>query len=298
MKKLYEENPMSLGVVRTNLMMSVCAFALACSADVQGPPKPGGSGPGSGGSDASGGTGFGSGGTGFGSGGTGFGTGGSFTTGGGFGTGGSGGDVGAGGSTGGSGGTGVVLCAPAGVEKALPVIVDDNFSPGGHFAGPMFPAEVNPNPNVTGIVHAACDTRPDNPAGKFGLCHNWSFQALMVGDMGAFGGAFWQAPAGPPNWGEYPGIKIAAGATAVKFMAWSDTEGQVIEFSAGKIAGLCSDTVSAAAMVTLTTTPTEYTVDLTAQIYPNGVIGGFVWTAQVATVDEMVSFYVDDIRWE
>jgi hypothetical protein len=289
---------MSLGVVRTSLMMSVCALGLACSADVQGPPKPGGGGPSSGGSNSSGGTGFGAGGTGFGSGGTGFGTGGIGTGGSTFGTGGSGGDPGAGGATGGSGGTGVVLCAPGGVEKALPVIVDDNFSPGGHFAGPMFPAEVDPNPNVLGITRVDCAARPENPAGHVGLCHHFTFQAQMVGEMGAFGGVFWQAPSGPPNWGDFPGIKIAAGATAVKFMAWSDTEGQVIEFSAGKVAGLCSDTVSVAAMVTLTTTPTEYTIDLTSQIYPNGVIGGFVWTAQVATVDEIASVYVDDIRWE
>jgi hypothetical protein len=33
------------------------------------------------------------------------------------------------------------------------------------------------------------------------------------------------------------------------------------------------------------------------QTYPNGIIGGFVWSTAVTTTEEMVTFYVDEIQW-
>jgi hypothetical protein len=46
--------------------------------------------------------------------------------------------------------------------------------------------------------------------------------------------------------------------------------------------------------VTLNTTPTEYSIDLSAASYGR-VVGGFSWAADMSTVP--VTFNVDDIRW-
>lgn len=211
----------------------------------------------------------------------------------------SGGSVGSAGTTasGGQGGTGVVVptvCpAPVGPQAALPLVVTANFIPSGYFAGPAV--------NTAGIVAAACDNRP--PAHTVGACSKFTFQASMLEGNGAYGGVFWQF--GANNWGTGPGKSVAAGATKVTFKAWSaGAGGEQVEFSAGGLgdaASLCKDTVNLGIgggnMVTLTTTPTQYTVDLKGQTYATGIIGGFVWSTAVTSVAQVVSFYVDEIQW-
>lgn len=268
--------------------------------------SPGGGAPSTAGTGTSG-TGAGSGGTA--TGGSGSGSGGS--SGGAAGTGGSGsggaGKAGSGGTSsggsagttasGGQGGTGVVVptvCpAPVGPQAALPLVVTANFIPSGYFAGPAV--------NTAGIVAAACDNRP--PAHTVGACSKFTFQASMLEGNGAYGGVFWQF--GANNWGTGPGKSVAAGATKVTFKAWSaGAGGEQVEFSAGGLgdaASLCKDTVNLGIgggnMVTLTTTPTQYTVDLKGQTYATGIIGGFVWSTAVTSVAQVVSFYVDEIQW-
>lgn len=273
----------------------LAASFLACSGESTEPTRPANSGSGgsSAGSSAAGGTSMG----GTGTAGTSFGTGGSAgttTTGGAAGT--------TAGGTGGSGGTTTVNpCKAAGIEKALPMAVDDAFIPSGYFAGPL--QGMDPEPNIMGIVEAACDVTPE-PATSVGTCHKFTFQAALLteGDEmnppGAYGGVFWQAPAN--NWGEGPGIKVAAGATKVTFRAWSPDENTVVSFNAGGISGVCSDNVqlgSTGTQITLGTEPMEYEVTLAGQTYPDGVIGGFVWSAEVLDTDTVVTFYVDDIQW-
>lgn len=196
----------------------------------------------------------------------------------------------AGTATAGTGGTAPAVCPmPGNTEMPLPLTVSGNFIPSGYFAGPAV--------NTAGILAAACEARPDGHA--IGECYKFTFQASMVEGTGAYGGVFWQNTAN--NWGTGPGTKVAAGATKVNFKAWGAVGGETVTFSAGGITGLCSDGVNlgtgGGTQAVLTTTPTAYSVDLAGQTYPNGIIGGFVWSTAVTTIEESVSFYVDEIQW-
>lgn len=200
-------------------------------------------------------------------------------------------------ASGGQGGTGVVVptvCpAPVGPQAALPLVVTANFIPSGYFAGPAV--------NTAGILAAACENRP--AAHTVGACSKFTFQASMLEGNGAYGGVFWQF--GANNWGTGPGKSVAAGATKVTFKAWSaGAGGEQVEFSAGGLgdaASLCKDSINLGIgggnKVTLTTSPTQYTVDLKGQTYATGIIGGFVWSVAVTSVAQVVSFYVDEIQW-
>ncbi len=281
---------MSLCMIKTGFAICMCVSVLACSSAVEESKKPpkassGGSSTGGNSPVATAGTGFGqSGSAPFSDGGTGFGQGG-------------GGGAATAGTGTGTGGTGIVvaMCGkPQGAEAPLPLAITPNFIPSGYFAGPAT--------NTTGIVEGVCEARPE--AHTVGACFKYTFQAATLEGEGAYGGVFWQY--GANNWGVAPGMKVAPGATKVTFKAWSASEagGEIVQFSAGGIGSVtstCADTVSlgldGGTSVTLTTTPTEYTIDLGGQTYPNGVIGGFVWSTAVTSVDEVVSFYVDEIQW-
>jgi hypothetical protein len=196
----------------------------------------------------------------------------------------------------GSSGAPAMCPAPQGVEAPLPLIVSPNFIPSGYFAGP--------EANLKGIKEGMCEARPADH--KIGKCYKYTFQATALdpASEGAYGGVFWQY--GANNWGSAPGMKVVPGATKVTFKAWSASAegGEAVKFSAGGIgtaATLCADGVnlgtSGGTTVTLTTTPTEYSIDLTGQTYQQGIIGGFVWSAAVTSLDDVVSFYVDEIQW-
>jgi hypothetical protein len=198
-------------------------------------------------------------------------------------------------------------CAPTGQPVPLPLVVDDHFVLSGYFAGPdaVTAANLPPAPAPGAIVAGVCDPRPENPAGHFGDCHRFTFHALATaGDPpSAFGGIFWQGPA--DNWGTLPGIAVAPGASAVRFRAWGVVGGEVVSFNAGGIDDpnlACRDSVdrggpASNVALTLTTTPTDYTIPLTGETYENGVLGAFNWVVAVTSTDEEVSFFVDDIRW-
>lgn len=183
-----------------------------------------------------------------------------------------------------------------GAQAPLPLVVSTNFVPSGYFAGP--------EANLAGIKEGPCESRPaEHTVGK---CYKYTFQASVLDELsgGAFAGVYWQY--GANNWGSAPGMKVAPGATKVTFKAWSASAdgGEAVQFSAGGISSPttpCSDKVSlgtsGGTTVTLTLEPTEYSIDLTGQTYDSGIIGGFVWTAPVTSVDQLVSFYVDEIQW-
>jgi hypothetical protein len=183
--------------------------------------------------------------------------------------------------------------------------VDDHFIASGYFAGPdlINDAGTLTMPNIAGIKEAACETRPDNPAGHKGKCHKWSFQASYVGTTtpgAAWAGVFWQAPVN--NWGTAPGVMVAPGATKLKLRAWGAVGGESLSFSVGGIGGsMCSDDIQlgqqGGTKVTLTTTPTEYEVPFNGQLYTRSVIGGFVWSVAATTTTAVTTFYVDDIHW-
>lgn len=155
-----------------------------------------------------------------------------------------------------------------------------------------------------GIKEGVCESRPAEHT--IGKCYKYTFQASELDEVsgGAYGGVYWQY--GANNWGTSPGMKVAPGATKVTFKAWSASAegGEAVQFSAGGISSPmnpCSDKLnlgtSGGTTVTLTPEPTEYSIDLTGQTYESGVIGGFVWTAPVTSVEQVVSFYVDEIQW-
>jgi hypothetical protein len=215
--------------------------------------------------------------------------------------GGAAGGVGTGSGTGGAGGgmagtdggANLSFCPGTGTELPLPLVVDDNFVPSGYFA--------DTQANVFGIKATPCAARPVNPAGHVGTCHAFQFQAAETSplDGTAFGGLVWQAP--HDNWGNLPGIKVQAGATRVKFRAWATTGSATVTFSAGGTIGTCSDDVQfsrkGAITIALSTTATEYEINLQGQAYPHGIIGGFLWFANVTSTNQVVSFAVDDIEW-
>ncbi|MCA9514386.1 MAG: hypothetical protein KC635_05545, partial [Myxococcales bacterium] len=161
-------------------------------------------------------------------------------------------------------------CAPE-TGVALPFALDDYYGPSGFFPE----GEAN---NVDATV--ACPMRAGDQAG---LCHGFTWTP----GSGGFAGVWWQNPDG--NWGDGPGLLIAEGATKVTFWAWGATGGEVVKF----LAGYPSDGFERdSGEITLTTTPTEYSVNLIGADYTD-VAGGFGWV----TAAGGVTFYVDDITW-
>ncbi len=214
------------------------------------------------------------------------------------GSGGTGGGTSAGGdiATGGSASVPLVCSMPQGAQSPLPLVVTSHFAPSGYFGGP--------ETSIKGIVEGTCANRP--AAHTVGKCFKYTFQAsaLDATTEGAYGGVFWQY--GANNWGNAPGMRVAPGATKVTFKAWSASAegGEKVQFNAGGIGSPdkpCADGVNlgtaGGTLATLTTTPTEYSVDLLGQTYDSGIIGGFVWSAAVTSVDQVVSFYIDEIQW-
>ncbi len=203
-------------------------------------------------------------------------------------------------STGTAGTAAADPCMPIDSQKMLPLAVDGPFVPGGYFFDPAFPE------NANGIIHATCDSRSTDTT-HYGSCHKWSFTPMTLGldpttnTMITYGGVFWLAGSAT-NWGTGPGVNVAPGAQTVKFSAWGASGGEVVTFSVGGVTGTaCLDTVNFGTMgalkVTLTTTPTDYVINLAGQTYPDGVIGGFSWSTENPSTTVPVVFNVDDIRW-
>jgi len=295
---------MSSRTIVLGLLVGLSAAAIGCGADATSPGTPrigasGGSGNSASSTAGTGNTGTGN--TGNVAGTVDTGTAGSVSATGGTGDVGSGGSLPVAGTDSGTAGTSTAdPCLPIDTPKALPMAVDGPFIPGGYFFDPQFPQ------NANGIIHAACDTRPD-AAMHYGSCHKWSFTPMMLGldpttnMMVTYGGVFWLAGSAT-NWGTQAGVNVAPGAQTVKFKAWGASGGEVVTFSVGGVVGTsCLDNVSFGTMgalkVTLTTTPTDYVINLAGQTYPKGVIGGFSWSTENTSTTVPVVFNVDDIRW-
>jgi hypothetical protein len=279
--------PMNVARLRSPvyaLCLSILAVAAACgTADV--PPKPKATGTGTGGTADT----TGAGGSSAGSSATG-GTGGmASSAGGGAGTifSGSGGSGGVGGAgVGGAGGSAVL--EPA---TPLPLVVDTFYAASGYMGDGATPGAV---------VAGACTMRAP---GNIGNCSKFTYTPIAASLMG-WGGVYWQAPAN--NWGMMPGKHIEAGATKVTFYAAGAKGGEVVSFVVGGI-GMGADPYqdpSKKELVNqvLTTTMTQYTIDLTGFTYVS-IIGGFGWTIAATQVDAgaydptPVSIYIDGIQW-
>jgi hypothetical protein len=190
--------------------------------------------------------------------------------------GGGGGEVDAGGGDEDAGGE---VDAGGPVEAIFPFAVDEvGFAPTGFFGDGETPGGI--------VMLPECPSRPE---GARGVCHDITWKT-GVGAAG-FAGVFWQYPSN--NWGELPGLDLPAGATTITFKAWGAQGGEVVKFVAGiseDVDGFNRETGE----ITLTTEPTEYSIDVRCIEYTD-VSGAFGWSAGGATQD--VQFYVDDITW-
>jgi hypothetical protein len=158
----------------------------------------------------------------------------------------------------------------------IPFAVDDVYAASGYMGD-------GENGAITDDTLCA-DPRPGN---KSGLCHRFT---IVPGSLG-WAGVFWQYP--EFNWGDGPGFDVPPGASRVRFYAWGGKGDETLKFLVGISEadgfGLESQPIS------LTTTPTQYEIDLSTVTYSQ-VVGGFGWVA--GDLVDTTSFFLDDIRWE
>lgn len=211
----------------------------------------------------------------------------------------SGGSLAAGGTASASGG------ASTGKSAALPLIIDQFFSPSGYMADAQ-----NGNATMTPLTEmgdTTCDGNRASPDAR-GVCRIVTFTTFGTSPTLTWGGVYWQFP--DKNWGEQPGLQVDPGATKIAFKARGEKGGEKVGFFAGGL-GLDGMTHQPTAKnydgfyvsgddntKTLTTEWTAYEIDLTGKTYDKGVLGAFGWGVGLAGNTLPVKFYLDDIAWE
>ncbi len=207
---------------------------------------------------------------------------------------------GGGGGTAGGGGTVVQNPPDMTAPATLPFAVDDEYAASGYMGDgatvgvvTMLPAKTTDSQDCNGNRSSAT---------ALGVCHTITYVPLAATATPApagWAGVYWQYPAN--NWGTKPGFAIPPGATKVSFWARGDAGGELVGFIAGGIvtAGASySDSLKASTPTeTLTTTWTQYSMDLTGFTYTQ-VLGGFAWTMGAPAGGTTAKFYVDDIEWQ
>ena len=182
----------------------------------------------------------------------------------------------------GTGGTGGVAGIP------LPMVVDDYFTGRSAFGGP---------PDGPPL-HTEDDECPQRAGEQAGDCHRFTWDGTKEGQTGDFfTGTFWTHGYG---FMDLNGLPVEAGATEVQFYAWSAGGGEQILFGAG-ISGsdpnLPWDGAEDRKTITLTGTPTMYSVLLVNLAGYTDVYGPFLWAANNVDNPGGFEFYVDDIQW-
>ncbi len=163
----------------------------------------------------------------------------------------------------------------AGTTLTLPLAVDGSWIPSGYMG----------DGSSGGVTYSGTDCAARAGTG-LGACHRFTWTPGGEG----WAGVFWQYPEG--NWGDRDGFAVPAGATSVSFYAWGTEGGEVVSFMAGMNA---ADGFEVPLRdVALTTTPTQYTIDLSSIQY-GLVVGGFGWSAGGRTTP--LVFFIDDIHW-
>jgi hypothetical protein len=162
-------------------------------------------------------------------------------------------------------------------ELELPLVLDEWYSTRNGYIG---------DGTIGGIADSqACPTpRPGKARGK---CHRLTWTPKENG----YGGGWWLYPEG--NMGAEQGLLIPQGAKAVRFYAWGLKGGESAEFGVGMIGADGFKRVLPE--VTLDSTPTEYTIDVSTATYSD-VIGGFAFLLGGSSVP--VTIFIDDLRWE
>lgn len=175
--------------------------------------------------------------------------------------------------------TTVTDTAPLTSPAALPFAVDSFWVPSGFMGDGETPGGIAVTEDACGATRAG--------EGQ-GACRKFTWTPGRVG----WAGVFWQYP--EANWGTLPGLAVPAGATEVTVWAWGESGGEEVKFLAG-IGGAAADGFAVeSAVITLTTTPTQYRVALPTATLPSEVVGPFGW---VSGDTGGVSFFVDDIQW-
>jgi hypothetical protein len=177
---------------------------------------------------------------------------------------------------------------PVSTPMQYPLAVSSVFAPSGYMGD---------GANGTSLVNdTACAPRP---TGARGDCYHFTYHA---GSM-LWSGVYWQFPAN--NWGAAEGKALPAGAKRVSFYAAGKAGGEVLKVKIGGIHDATlpfSDAFSVETTATLTTTMTQYTVDLTGKSYDK-VIGGFSWVTNYPEGTNPanappIAFFLDDLVWE
>ena len=162
-------------------------------------------------------------------------------------------------------------------EIPLPMVIDDNYPDRSGF-GPNGPS-----------LHTEDDACPSRAGSMAGNCHRFTWNGMG----GAFTGTFWTIGEG---FVDLQGRAVQSGAAEVSFYAWGASGGEVITFGAG-IIDANRDGAEDRLSITLTTTPTRYTVPLSNLANYTTVFGPFIWSADNTANPSGFEFYVDDIQW-
>lgn len=164
------------------------------------------------------------------------------------------------------------------VPEALPYVVSTNHSPGGVFAG-GFTLGDGTCPGTT------------RPSGAQGDCYD-----INVTSDGVEVGALWVNGTG---FGDNAPLPIEAGATGIRFYAWTDTAtaGTQVSFEAKTDGGGgFRVALEGAEIVTLTDTPVQYTIPLGSADYTTNPVQ-FPFGFKAAGVAAGTVIYVDDVTW-
>ncbi len=165
---------------------------------------------------------------------------------------------------------------PSGIP--LPMVVDANFPDRSAFGDGGPP------------LHTEDDMCPSRAGSQRGECHRF----VWNGQGGAFTGTFWTVGEGFMG---LQGLRVAPGANAVSFWAWGQAGGEVIEFGAGLNNPNLGEGVGVRDFITLSTTPTQYSVDLAAFGNYSNVFGPFLVAIGNGANPAGATFFVDDIAW-
>ena len=161
-------------------------------------------------------------------------------------------------------------------EVPMPFPVDDYYGPSG-FMGASW------------ILNRSNTASPNGACG--GTAHKFTVNAPPIA---IWAGCAWQFPTN--NWGTAPGLEIMSGGTAVKFLAWSDKPGTVLDFFVGT-EGTDGFSVNLDG-VELPLEPTEISIPLDGIEYEDVVIG-FGWTySQGFGDDGSREIFISDIIWD